>query len=569
MRQFYEETSIGELRATVTPINLYEGYFHGHVIETYVAHIFTKEPDLRQVDSFGLRSKWVCNIHCPTDVTVIHDGGVVASVINNEATSEDPDVYIVTNDDGEKDVTVPDDGSYQIRVEATNNGTMYITNHFIGKDGQQSWTIDSKSYAITKGQVYEISRETGEPELYEEANNPSPSKNNDWIEIVGWITVIAVVVSITIVIILVLRRRSSRRENMDSSLKNAQGNKNEHFPISLDNMSYSPMPQKEIVLSEDLRADPGDEVIGNSLRPIIVGKEKPRFFESRYVDVTKFITPHFTPDTITDGWENGFLTLRGASVRGGSHRWENIPRQDSFATVFIPDKNWVVVAVADGVSGASQSHIGAHVAVNSAINYFINTKTADIERINWKHVCETTAQNLNQAVKSLKGYGNIQDAADKTENDIAEATLKYLATTFVCAVITESRSGDSLIANVINVGDSGVWLLADGKFNAVVGGKDDNADITSNDVAPLPYIPDNIEPVEISIESGEVLLIGTDGFGEPLGSGNGDLGLLFKNTLKTIPSSVDFVNTLDFMRKYFVDDRTLVAIWPRKDAHDK
>jgi serine/threonine protein phosphatase PrpC len=321
--------------------------------------------------------------------------------------------------------------------------------------------------------------------------------------------------------------------------------------------------QEAVVPSGDLRANAGEESVDDSPCPDIVGKKKTQPFEPKYVDVTKYITPHFTPDTIIDGWENDFLTLRGASVRGGSHRWENTPRQDGFATAFIPEKNWVVVAVADGVSGAPQSHIGASVAVDSAINYFINTKAAGIEQLNWKHVCEIIARNLKLTSKSMKSHGHTLGAVGETENDIAEAALKYLATTFVCAVITKDQSGDGLTAQVISVGDSGTWLLSDDKFHTVAGGKDDGAEITSNDVTPLPYVPDVVDPVDVHVKPGEVLLLGTDGFGEPLGSGDGDLGSLFKTELKTIPSPIAFANTLDFTRKYFVDDRTLVAIWPR------
>ncbi|MDR1089051.1 MAG: protein phosphatase 2C domain-containing protein [Coriobacteriales bacterium] len=286
------------------------------------------------------------------------------------------------------------------------------------------------------------------------------------------------------------------------------------------------------------------------------------------MDATRYIAPPYIPDTILDGWENDFLTLRGASVRGGSHRWEHTPRQDSFAAAFLPDKNWVVVAVADGVSGAPQSHIGATVAVNSAISYFANTKTTRMERIDWKQVCEAIARDLNQTSASLKDYEHLLGTMGETKHDIARAALHYLATTLVCAVITESQRGDGLLAHVITVGDSGVWLLSEGSYDAVAGGKDESSEITSNDVAPLPYVPETVKPIEISVGPKDVLLFGTDGFGEPLGSGDGDLGLLFKAVLESVPSTLSFANALDFTRKYFVDDRTLVAVWPRGTTRD-
>jgi hypothetical protein len=327
--------------------------------------------------------------------------------------------------------------------------------------------------------------------------------------------------------------------------------------------------QETAVPAKGPRIDAGGENAHNPFRPIIIGKGTPQLFEPKYVATAKYVTPPFTPDTIIDGWENDFLTLRGASVRGGSHRWENTPRQDSFAAAFVPDKNWVVVAVADGVSGAPQSHIGASVAVNSTVSYLVNIKTSEIGCIDWKHVCKTIARDLKSVCGSMRGYEHMLGTIGETENDIAAAALRYLATTLVCAVITKHPGENGMIAQVITVGDSGVWLLSGARFHAVAGGKDDSSGITSNDVAPLPYVPDVIEPIEIPVKPGEVLLFGTDGFGEPLGSGDGDLGRLFRAALETIPSPLSFANALDFTRKYFVDDRTLVAIWPREDARDK
>jgi serine/threonine protein phosphatase PrpC len=312
----------------------------------------------------------------------------------------------------------------------------------------------------------------------------------------------------------------------------------------------------------------GDETVEDCLDPIVVGEAKPRPFESKHVDAAKYITPRFTPDTIIDAWQNDFLTLRGASIRGNSHRWEKIPRQDSFATAFVPHKNWVVVAVADGVSAAPQSHIGAAIAVDSAISYFVNTPTADVERLDWRQACEVVARRLTLKITSLRDHPIGLDKIGDTESDVAGAALTYLATTLVCAVITPNQHAGGLVARVIAVGDSGVWLLSGAKFHAAAGGKEDGSGITSNDVAPLPYVPPDLAPVKVAVKPGEVLLLGTDGFGEPLGSGDGELGRLFRSALEPVPTALRFANTLDFTRKYFVDDRTLVAVWPRehKDA---
>jgi hypothetical protein len=63
---------------------------------------------------------------------------------------------------------------------------------------------------------------------------------------------------------------------------------------------------------------------------------------------------------------------------------------------------------------------------------------------------------------------------------------------------------------------------------------------------------------------GEVLLIGTDGFGDPLGDGTGPVGAHFAVRLARPRPPIAFAHDLDFSRETFDDDRTLLAIWPRQ-----
>jgi hypothetical protein len=60
-----------------------------------------------------------------------------------------------------------------------------------------------------------------------------------------------------------------------------------------------------------------------------------------------------------------------------------------------------------------------------------------------------------------------------------------------------------------------------------------------------------------------VLLIGTDGFGDPVGDGRGVVAQLFCGELERPVPPLGFAHLLDFYRETFDDDRTLVALWPR------
>ncbi|MGH3832079.1 MAG: hypothetical protein ACRDRS_16810 [Pseudonocardiaceae bacterium] len=62
---------------------------------------------------------------------------------------------------------------------------------------------------------------------------------------------------------------------------------------------------------------------------------------------------------------------------------------------------------------------------------------------------------------------------------------------------------------------------------------------------------------------GTVLLVGTDGFGDPLGDGSGLVGDLFREVLASPPPPLGLAHALDFSRETFDDDRTLLVVWPQ------
>jgi hypothetical protein len=68
--------------------------------------------------------------------------------------------------------------------------------------------------------------------------------------------------------------------------------------------------------------------------------------------------------------------------------------------------------------------------------------------------------------------------------------------------------------------------------------------------------------------STKVPAFATDGIGNPPGSGQGGVGNLFRDVLirSSAPSLIEFAHAVDFSRETFDDDRTLVAVWPRKES---
>ncbi|HWF81666.1 MAG TPA: protein phosphatase 2C domain-containing protein [Streptosporangiaceae bacterium] len=285
--------------------------------------------------------------------------------------------------------------------------------------------------------------------------------------------------------------------------------------------------------------------------PLVVGE--PIFeFEPRPPDVSSY-----RPDTVYDDWSCDNFAVRMACVRGYAHRYRGIPRQDEAEVAFHPQSGAVMFAVADGVSSARQAHIGATIACRSAMYALRHQMNAARDAVNWAKVLDDTARSLtSRAADTLR-----QDAPAQ------EAVLDLFATTLVAGYVAPARGGP--VASMVQVGDTSAWILRHGRYRSVLTDKhDQRQQVVSSAVTPLPVLPDRVMPVTIGLPSDAVLLVGTDGFGDALGDGDGQVGRLFATCLRTPPPGRAFAHLLDFSRETFDDDRTLVGVWPRETGQE-
>jgi hypothetical protein len=263
----------------------------------------------------------------------------------------------------------------------------------------------------------------------------------------------------------------------------------------------------------------------------------------------------FRPDVVIDGWSTDALTVRGVSQRGHLHRYNGAPRQDDFAIHHLSDGR-VIVLVADGVSGARQSHIGASAAIKQAASWLRDHLGDVVADTDWLTLVKNVAWQLTEQARTLLQL-------DEPDPMRAE---EELATTLVCAVIEPIGPG-ALRACLVGVGDSSAWLLSAGNFTQILGGKAVSVGgVASSAVSGLPRFPSELAPVVVEFANRDVLLIGTDGIGDPLGSGQSGVGNLLRDVLGTPspPSLIEFAHAVDFSREMFDDDRTLVAVWPKQ-----
>ncbi|MFE9425880.1 protein phosphatase 2C domain-containing protein [Kitasatospora sp. NPDC006697] len=263
------------------------------------------------------------------------------------------------------------------------------------------------------------------------------------------------------------------------------------------------------------------------------------------------------PDTECDGWSTPELTVRYASVRGAMHRYYRKPRQDTARAALHEATGTVAFAVADGLSSAVNSELGALEACRAALEHTLHLLAAGTEPVDFAAVARHAAERLRQLAKwRLSGR----------DPQPAEVASRY-ATTLVTGVVRPCPGGAAI--ELCRIGDSAAWLLdrSDGRFLPLFGTKTGSDTVlVSNEVTPLPTVPDPVEQVRVRLAPHQALLAGTDGFADPLGDGHGQVGALFTRHLRRPPDPLWLAHVLDFSRETFDDDRTLLVVWPRDPA---
>jgi serine/threonine protein phosphatase PrpC len=260
----------------------------------------------------------------------------------------------------------------------------------------------------------------------------------------------------------------------------------------------------------------------------------------------------YVVDTMVDGWATERFVVRAASVRGYWHRYYHGPRQDQFALAVHKLTGTLVIAVADGISSAPHSSLGAALACR----YVIDWCRTHLEegQIAWDTLLRGAAWTLVEYAHSE--FGETKDV---------HRTEELLGTTLTVALVAPHADGTAEVT-AAQVGDSDVWLLRRHRYEPVTPhARQRHQDdlIASTGVMGLPRVPQQAEPVNATLAPQDVLLVGTDGFGNALGDGTGLVGQLFATELSAPPRPLRFAHVLDFSRELFDDDRTLVAVWPR------
>ena len=251
----------------------------------------------------------------------------------------------------------------------------------------------------------------------------------------------------------------------------------------------------------------------------------------------------YRPDTVADGGNVFGLTVRAASVRGLFKRYTGGPRQDDICLRVHQASGTLIAAVADGVSGAARSGLGAALAVRYATDAV--ARQLDGDGVDWARVFEQAAWALVEEHRRSSGDGGAG----------AEEASKSLATTLLVATVRGSE------VEVAAVGDSPAFMLHGRDYDPIVGSPDRVDGFVGGGVESLPRFSGSSEVARRSLEPGAVLMLCTDGLAMPLAGGDGEVGQALARELARPPDVVDFARLLDFSRSTYDDDRSLIAVW--------
>jgi hypothetical protein len=228
----------------------------------------------------------------------------------------------------------------------------------------------------------------------------------------------------------------------------------------------------------------------------------------------------------------------------------------------LADDDLLVVAVADGVSEGVYSQVAAETAARSACKVVVD----QLDRnggVDWNQV----ARRISLRIIDEAEYRQISaPPASATVDQRLAACLATMSTTLVVAVVHRlPKHGGFRTDLCVVAGDSGVYLLRDGALVQVVGGKADSESITTGSVRPLPGNV-HVQPLTIDLLPGDVLMVGTDGFGDPVGDGAGEVGTTIATRWVQPPTIDRFFADVNFYRRSYDDDRTVVSLWVHPDT---
>lgn len=257
--------------------------------------------------------------------------------------------------------------------------------------------------------------------------------------------------------------------------------------------------------------------------------------------------------------------LRAVSIRGLAHRHYGRVRQDEYSYRRTPDGRYLVMCVADGVSIGKHSHHAAMAAARRGTSKLVSYLSGGTPaELNWPAFMGSISELIVRAgQKYLKSHG-IVDSIELTNREVAD----HLATTVLYAVLDLRAEQGAHRVDLCAVGDTSAWVLrSNHEWEPLQPVKNEGATLYSSSVSALPASsPAQAVPMRTVVHPGEALVLMSDGVGDALGAGAGEVGHFLAEVWQRPPSPLAFAAQTEFARKSFDDDRTVIAFWPTNQA---
>lgn len=266
------------------------------------------------------------------------------------------------------------------------------------------------------------------------------------------------------------------------------------------------------------------------------------------------------PDTVFDGARHGTLTVRAASTRGDGHRHGGTPRQDDYCLYGTAD--WLVAAVADGVSQGALSHLAAEAAVETGCHALGTQLRAGVapEELD----CESVLRDSAKAVVRAVHHSLARETGET--GVLPLGAVAQLASAAVVYAVVPVGAGTEVgrEALLLWVGDVTAWTLSDAKgwLPLTELKADGGKKVVTGATAALPLLGrESWHRAMFTLAADEAVVLMTDGVGDALGDGSGEVGAALHSAWRRPPEPHAFAAQVDYQRSTFTDDRTVVGIW--------
>jgi hypothetical protein len=238
------------------------------------------------------------------------------------------------------------------------------------------------------------------------------------------------------------------------------------------------------------------------------------------------------------------LDLRAASIVGPAHRCEDpaAPRQDAYRIGVDRSRRFLLIAVADGMSDSSHSHIGANVATSAVVQFLWPLLSlVPPDQIDWRK-CFTNAAG--------------QMAAAAKQRDLDAGAVRAVLLTAVVELVPDP--GEPRRVWLAWIADVSAWCRSESGWQQVAGTAKSGPD--ANRLSEfLPFHPQNVQHRMIELTPGAVLAVTSDGIGDVLGGGR--IANWFAHQWAVPPPISDFIQAVGYEAKGELDDRTAVVVW--------